>query len=429
MTSGPGPTRTSPAALSGRRLLITRVAWAASVALALGLFVAAVPALYVQHSTPPEAVRVGLEQLGLPVGFYPAYGTGLLVFEAVFCFALAAVMVRRRSNDGMVLLTSLLLVTLGAANDPIVQALVDFYPALDLLARLSSFVLSVAFTLFVFLFPDGRFVPRWSLALVPVLIVASFFAAFFADPLSEVTDLNWEDLIFVASFGVGVGAQVYRYLRVSGAVQRQQTKWVVLGITAPFLSFLGTALLQASVQGAAGPAALLSDLAGVTVITLAFLFFLLTLCIAVLRYRLWDIGVIVNRVLVYGALTAFLALVYVGCVVSLQYALRAMTDQTSQLAVVASTLAIAALFGPLRRGVQAFIDRRFYRRKYDAAKTLEAFGARLRDETDLNSLGEGLAGVVRETVQPAHVSLWLREPERKRRGNETHPLQLSGGKK
>jgi len=378
--------------------------------LAVGLFVAAVPALYAQRSVPPEAVRAGLEQLGLPAGFYPAYGTALLVFEALVCFVVAAVMVRRRSDDGMVLLTSLFLVLLGAANDPITQALVDVYPALDLPARLSSFVLSGAFILFVFLFPDGRFVPRWTRMLVPILIVAAFFTAFFADPLGEVNASNWDFMIFLGSFGVGVGTQVYRYLRVSGPVQRQQTKWVVLGIAAPFLSFPGTALLQAFAQNAAGPAPLLSELAGVTVITLAFLFFLLTLCVAVLKYRLWDIDVIVNRVLVYGTLTASLALVYVGSTVLLQSFFRALTGQDSQLAVVASTLTIAALFGALRRRIQAFIDRRFYRRKYDAKETLATFSARLRDETDLDALGDGLVGVVRETMRPRHASLWLREP-------------------
>nr|MDP9479032.1 hypothetical protein [Actinomycetota bacterium] len=268
--------------------------------------------------------------------------------------------------------------------------------------------------LFMFTFPDGRFVPRWSRVLVPALIVASFFAASSADPLGEVTAANWDYLIFVASFGLGVGAQAYRYLRVSGPVQRQQTKWVILGITVTFLSFPGTVLLQALAGDVAGPAALLSDLAGVTVITLAFLFFLLTLCIAVLKHRLWDIDVIVNRVLVYGALTASLALVYLGTVVLLQGLFRALIGQESSLAVVASTLGIAALFSPLRRRIQGLIDRGFYRTKYDATKTLADFNAALRDETDLDRLGEDLVSVARETMQPEHASLWLREPEERR---------------
>jgi hypothetical protein len=130
--------------------------------------------------------------------------------------------------------------------------------------------------------------------------------------------------------------------------------------------------------------------------------------IAIFKYRLYDIDLIINRALVYAVLTASLVLIYLGGVVSLQYAFHAITGGESQLAIVASTLAIAALFTPLRRGIQAVIDRRFYRSKYDAARTLEGYSARLRDEVDLNALTDDLVGVVRETVQPAHASLWLR---------------------
>jgi hypothetical protein len=130
--------------------------------------------------------------------------------------------------------------------------------------------------------------------------------------------------------------------------------------------------------------------------------------IAILRYRLYEIGTLINRTLVYGSLTAMLVALYFGGIIVLQRVFVALTGEQSTLAVVASTLLIAALFNPLRHRIQAFIDRRFYRRKYDAAKTLEGFSAKLRDETDLDALSDDLVGVVRETMQPAHVSLWLR---------------------
>ena len=136
--------------------------------------------------------------------------------------------------------------------------------------------------------------------------------------------------------------------------------------------------------------------------------FPLSIAFSMLRYRLWDLGIFLNRALVYGALTATLVGGYVGLVVGLQAAFRAVTDQGSGLAIVISTLAIAALFQPLRGRVQEFIDRRLYRRRYDAARTLAVFSARMRDEVDLERLSAALVDVVDETMQPVHVSLWLR---------------------
>jgi hypothetical protein len=141
--------------------------------------------------------------------------------------------------------------------------------------------------------------------------------------------------------------------------------------------------------------------------------------IAILKYRLYDIDIIINRALVYGSLTAMLVALYIGGIVVLQRVFVALTGQKSTLAVVASTLLIAALFTPLRRRIQAFIDRRFYRRKYDARKTLEAFSAKLKNETDLEALNNELVGVIGETMQPAHVSLWLR-PNTPPKGEQTN---------
>ena len=149
---------------------------------------------------------------------------------------------------------------------------------------------------------------------------------------------------------------------------------------------------------------------GIALISLGLLGVPIFTGVAIARYRLYEIDIVINRTLVYGALTAALVAVYFGGVATLQALLRALTGQQQQpqLAIVVSTLAIAALFNPLRRRIQAFIDRRFYRSKYDARKTLEAFSAKLREETDLQALNNDLVGVVRETMQPAHVSLWLR---------------------
>jgi hypothetical protein len=191
-----------------------------------------------------------------------------------------------------------------------------------------------------------------------------------------------------------------RFHRARGS-ERQQIKWFASAAALTFAWIFVFEQLVSAEGGVLEAIAAVSSLVLVPSIPIAT-------GIAIFRYRLYDIDRIVNRALVYGFLTATLAAVYLGGVVVLQYLFRVLTGQESQLAVVASTLAIAALFVPLRRRVQGFVDRRFYRRKYDAAKTLETFSAKLRDETDLDRLGDEMVSVVRETMQPEHVSLWLR---------------------
>ena len=220
-----------------------------------------------------------------------------------------------------------------------------------------------------------------------------------------------QSLVFVCFVLGMIWSQVYRYRGVSAPEQRRQTRWVVFG-TALALSVLLALLapLFLLLSGVAETSPFVLVLIG-SVIPPVMLLIPLSIGMAILRSGLFDIDFVINRALVYGALTASLALMYAGSVGALQYAFRALTGGGSQLVIVASTLGIAALFSPLRRLIQSFIDRRFYRRKYDAARTLEALSARLRDETDLVSLNDDLVAVVRETVQPEHASLWLR-PQR-----------------
>ncbi|MBI1878219.1 MAG: hypothetical protein HYR94_08340 [Chloroflexi bacterium] len=215
------------------------------------------------------------------------------------------------------------------------------------------------------------------------------------------------------NISVGALAQIYRYRHASSPLQRQQTKWIVFGFVAAVLGrimYSGLGILLPLF-----PEATLSRaiwlFGSVHILWLVLLLVPLTFGIAILRYRLYDIDLIINRTLVYGALTATLALVYFGSVVLLQQLFHILTGAGSQLAIVASTLAIAALFNPLRRRIQTGIDRRFYRHKYDAAQTLAAFGAMVRDEVDLDKLTGQMLAAVEETLQPEHVSLWLREPD------------------
>jgi len=215
--------------------------------------------------------------------------------------------------------------------------------------------------------------------------------------------------LFFCFIGSLVLAQVYRYARVSAPVHRQQTKWVVFAIAVGGGGLVGTMTVGNYVP-ALDQSDPLGQMIGTTLLGGFILLIPLSIGVAIVRFGLYEIDVIINRTLVYGSLTAMLVALYFGGVVATQAISQVLTgrEELPQLAIVASTLVIAALFDPLRRRVQNLIDRSFYRRKYDAAKTLETFSAKLRDETDLDSLNSHLLSVVRDTMQPEHVSLWLR---------------------
>ncbi len=279
----------------------------------------------------------------------------------------------------------------------------------------------ISFILIPLYFPDGRpvsrrwaFVARVSLGSLLLFTLLYAFApveavqgAGIQNPLGvealrpfmktfELIVLVW----YIALILAAAGSLVVRFLRSVGE-ERQQLKWFTYAAAILPVWFL----INRPIQNAFPDLFAMLDSLFIAAIPIAA-------GIAILRYRLYDIDLIINRTLVYGVLSLLLGLIYFGAIALSQAALRTLAGGESSLAVVASTLAIAALFNPLRQRVQDFIDRRFYRKRYDAARTLEEFSTRLRDETDLDRLGGELVSVVRETVHPAHLSLWLREPGR-----------------
>jgi len=269
----------------------------------------------------------------------------------------------------------------------------------------------IFFLPFFFVFPDGQFVPRWTRLLVMGWIAFGLFKRLL--PLPPLPG----DPIFLGLLAIGALAQIYRYRRVSTVAQRQQTKWVVFGFVLTFVVSSGVQLPFMIFPWLRQSGAALLRLPALTITLLSSLILPVTIGISILRYRLWDIDIIIRRTLVYSALTGLLALVYFGSVVVLQGVIRTFTGQAQSLWVtVASTLLIAALFQPFRHRIQDSIDRHFYRRKYDAAKTLAAFAATARDEVELDKLTERLVQVVQETMQPERVTLCLKKTEAGRPG-------------
>jgi hypothetical protein len=259
------------------------------------------------------------------------------------------------------------------------------------------------------LFPSGRFAPRWMRWPIVVFLAAEVPLTFFPTtglmPSTAVSQPSWL-VTLIGLAGVAL-AQLYRYRRVSTPLQRQQTKWVVLGLAAPIAALVGGSTLALLFPALSGQGSLISLAANWSSVPLVCV--PLSFGFAILRYRLWDIDAIINKALVYGSLTVLLAGVYAALVVGLG-SLAALTTgpvKNEPVVLVIATLATVALVQPMRRRLQGVIDRRFYRRKYDAEKTLAAFSIALRNEVDLNDLRTDLLMMVQETMEPAYVSLWL----------------------
>jgi hypothetical protein len=409
--------------LQGHWLLLARLVWIVVALFVLGAAIASVPVVFAFLHRPCTFSSVNcngsefltasqirdLAKQGFSLDAYAWQYLGSGGFYALASLVLGGIIFWRKSDDWMALLVALMCVSTGATA---ITTPLEYGSSIwVVLANAVLAIESVAILYTLALFPNGRFVPRWSRWVAPIYPV---YVICYLIPMlllhlpawtlfnNTVNAVAWFGSLFVLTL-----AQLYRYFRVSTPVERQQTKWFVF-------SFFVVVVIS-TVIGLLTPT-LLSIQHNVFLDVLIFnasdLLFLLplSLAIAILRYRLWDIDAIINKALVYGLLTALLAAVYVGLILGLQALLGGLLHQTSAIALVVSTLAIYALFRPLRRRIQRIIDRRFYRSKYDAAKILAAFSATLRNEVDLEQLSEQLLAVVQETMQPAHVSLWLRPP-------------------
>lgn len=308
-------------------------------------------------------------------------------------------------------------------------------PAGETLAWTASWILPIIIGFQVFsylLFPTGRLPSgrwRWVAWLTVAFVVAGVLSSAFSfgantglgsvqNPLGRAGFSSYYDAVMwlLPLLYVAVASSLFVRLRRAVEVERQQVKWFAYAAAATIVGVIVAYMIPDTID-----TPLWFERAGFALNVAVTPAIPVAIGIAILRYGLYDIDLLINRTLVYGALTALLALVYFGGVTAVQSILQTFTgrEELPQLATVVSTLVIAALFSPLRRRVQSFIDRSFYRGKYDARKTLETFANRLRDETDLNGLREDLVGVVRETVQPTHISVWLRSPNQTYRREES----------
>lgn len=409
--------------LSGGWPLIARVGWVVLTLLVLTLNAISIPwaAALMQAVCQPGVLCVNgltpavvrqLQQIGLSPGFLAAYQIAWDVGTTLIYTALAALIFWRRSTDRLALFCAYMLVLFGGTTytglldlglrtaNPVWYWLVG---GLELLGQ-------VCVQTFFLLFPSGRFVPRWTRWSVPVFVLYEVWYVFQSSAyLGQIAGVG--SLIFAALILGLVGLQIYRYRRISTFRERQQTKWVVFGLVLALGGFALFLIIANLFHPFESPNVSAVEVLLPTTVTYGLLLLIpISIAIAILRSRLYDIDAIINKALVYGLLSALLAAIYVGLILGLQALLGGLLHQTNAIALVISTLAIYVLFRPSRRRIQAVIDRRFYRRKYDAAKVMAAFSASLRNEVDLATLSEHVVAVVKETMQPAHISLWLRPP-------------------
>jgi hypothetical protein len=415
---------TADGRLRGRALLLARVAWVAVAALALAIFAAAMPGAYALFDTVCRAATCTQDQLtpaameqlrsvNLSLAFFAWYivlAKSLMMFVFV---AVAAAIFWRASTERVALVAAFTFVTFPITTTHVASTL----PAAWLFpAQILDVLGSSGMTLLLLTFPNGHFVPRWTRWVWAANQVVYTWKVFFPSSYAHQVGPTVDGFFLLALVACLAAVQVYRFRRVSTPIERQQTKWVVLGVAVGFGAFIPLVAIASRIAPDLARHNILLYLVVSALTFLSLLLIPLTFGVALLRYRLWDVDALIGRVVTYGLLTGLLGALYVGMILVLQSLSGRIIHQGADnpLALVISTLAIAALVQPVRRRLQQIIDRRFYRAKHNAAKTLEAFGAALRQQTDLEQVRARLLAVVDETMRPAHVSLWLRGPHARR---------------
>jgi hypothetical protein len=411
--------------IEGPWLTIARAAWLLITSAGVVLFAMGVPLLFQQLATTctgsdcvrqqlaPEALPA-MAAIGLTLADYAALQLMPTVIFAVVCVAVGALIFWQRSNELMAFTSSLWLVTFGLTLfEEEVRAVGAAYPWLQPAALVLIWLGGVILLpLFFCIFPNGRFAPRWTKwwwLIISVSFVSLGTAGELSPAFNEifggVAGYLWMSMVLV-----GIAVQFYRYRYLLTANERQQTKWVVFAfaviIAVNVTTFLVNPLfLDFRVQQAENA---VGNIVGNAVATFAFVMIPLGIGISILRHRLYDIDVIIRRTVQYGVVSAVLAIVYFGSITLIQGGITAVTSTQSSLAIVLSTLLIAALFNPLRQRVQKFVDRRFYRQQYDAQQVLAQFAQTARDEVEMEALQAELLRVVQETMQPETMTIWLK---------------------
>ena len=403
---------------------IARIFWVLLALMYFGLFIAAFPVAYAEYQqvcqnddcasnilTAEEVTA--LEDLGFTLDFYASYLAGAEILLLTWAITGTFIFLRR-SDEWIGLLVSMALIAIGISGfSDNVNLLSKATPEFALLHNTLSAVGASLVVLLVFLFPDGHFVPRWTrYVAIPLvaLALADPLLASLLPPLENAPGTPALIAALLVGILVGVFAQIQRYRNHSDLGQRQQTKWVIFGFLGLLLVALTWAIAIEFYPLAPGRGRLYFNILGILIFFIPLMLLLpISITFSILRYRLFDIDIIIKRTAVYGALTIAILVIYFATVVVLQNVFRSLTGQGEQLAIVASTLLIAALFNPLRGRIQTTVNRRFFRGDYDAAQALNTFAESVQDEVDLERMQNALISTVEETMQPSRVSLWIKD--------------------